>query len=91
MVTFDQQGQQVAGSQYNADRITIYQQATPRPVDPETLAAADYWFYVEANYAIRNSKITANDVGDAFDKHLKKNHPRRLKSNYKEWLEEGIE
>jgi tetratricopeptide (TPR) repeat protein len=41
MATFDQHAQQVAGPQYNADRITIYQQAIPRPVDPETLAAAE--------------------------------------------------
>jgi hypothetical protein len=54
-------------------------------------AAADYWFDVETNYAIRNSKMTANDVSDAFDKHLEKNHPIRHKSRYKQWLEKGIE
>ena len=40
MATFDQR-QQVVTTQYNADHITIYAQATPRPVDPETLAAAE--------------------------------------------------
>jgi hypothetical protein len=40
VATFDQR-QQVIGTQYNADRITIYQQATPRPVDPEVLATAE--------------------------------------------------
>ena len=40
MATFDQHLQQVE-AQYNADRITIYTQATPRPVDPEILAIAE--------------------------------------------------
>jgi tetratricopeptide (TPR) repeat protein len=40
MATFDQR-QQTVGTQYNADHIAIYAQATPRPVDPETLAAAE--------------------------------------------------
>jgi hypothetical protein len=39
MATFDQR-QQVVGTQYNAERIMIYAQATPRPADPEVLAAA---------------------------------------------------
>jgi NACHT domain len=33
MAMFDQR-EQVGGTQYNADHITIYTQATPRPVDP---------------------------------------------------------
>jgi hypothetical protein len=40
MATFDQH-QQVVTTQYNAERMNIYAQATPRPVDPETLAAAE--------------------------------------------------
>jgi tetratricopeptide (TPR) repeat protein len=40
MATFEQ-SRQAVGAQYNADRITIYALATPRPVDPETLAAAE--------------------------------------------------
>jgi hypothetical protein len=40
MATFNQR-QQVVGTQYNAEHIYIYAQATPRPVDPETLAAAE--------------------------------------------------
>jgi tetratricopeptide (TPR) repeat protein len=40
MATFDER-EQVVTSQYNADRITIYAQATPRPVEPEILAAAE--------------------------------------------------
>jgi hypothetical protein len=40
MATFDQHLQQVVGPQYNADHIATYQQAMPRPVDPETLADA---------------------------------------------------
>jgi hypothetical protein len=40
MATFDQR-QQVVGTQYNAEHIYIYAQATPRPVDPDVLAAAE--------------------------------------------------
>src|SRR5262245_46349115 len=40
MATFDQR-YQVVTTQYNAEHITIYAQARPRPVDPETLAAAE--------------------------------------------------
>jgi tetratricopeptide (TPR) repeat protein len=41
MATYHQREQQVTGPQYNAGRdVNIYTQATPRPVDPETLAAA---------------------------------------------------
>jgi hypothetical protein len=39
MAMFDQHAQRV-NAQYNAEHITIYAQATPRPVDPDTLAAA---------------------------------------------------
>jgi hypothetical protein len=40
MAMFDQHLQQV-NAHYNADRITIYAQATPLPVDPQVLAAAE--------------------------------------------------
>jgi tetratricopeptide (TPR) repeat protein len=41
MATFDQR-RQVVGAQYNAEHITIiHAQATPRPIDPEVLAAAE--------------------------------------------------
>jgi hypothetical protein len=40
MATFDQHAQQV-GAQYNAEHMTVYAQATPRPVEPEVLAAAE--------------------------------------------------
>jgi hypothetical protein len=48
------------------------------------IKAADFWFYVESNYGLRNSKITANDVSDAMDKHTSKNLPSRHKDRYKE-------
>jgi hypothetical protein len=41
MATFDQR-QQIVGMQLNADHIAVYAQATPRPVAPETLAAAEW-------------------------------------------------
>jgi tetratricopeptide (TPR) repeat protein len=41
MATFDQRGQIVDFQANAAGNIYIYAQATPRPVDPETLAAAD--------------------------------------------------
>src|SRR5215218_121491 len=40
MAAFDQHLQQV-NAQYNAEHITVYAQATPRPVDPQVLAAAE--------------------------------------------------
>jgi hypothetical protein len=43
MATFDQHAQQVV-AQYNAERMTFYSQATPHPVDPDTLAAAEQQF-----------------------------------------------
>jgi hypothetical protein len=40
MATFDHHAQKVE-TQYNAERITVYAQAIPRPVDPQVLAAAE--------------------------------------------------
>jgi tetratricopeptide (TPR) repeat protein len=40
MATFDER-EQIVTTQYNADRIAIYTQATPRPVEPEVLTAAE--------------------------------------------------
>jgi tetratricopeptide (TPR) repeat protein len=39
MATFDQHAQQVE-TQYNAEHITVYAQATPRPMNPQVLATA---------------------------------------------------
>jgi tetratricopeptide (TPR) repeat protein len=43
MAMFDQHAQRVH-AQYNAEHITICTQATPRPVDPDTLTAAEQQF-----------------------------------------------
>jgi hypothetical protein len=61
--------------------------------DEYITAEADYLFYVETNFAFKNSKIKAGEITYALADHFKKHHRRNdgKISSYFAWLDEHKE